>query len=128
MMSHSLEFGHSWQIPSFIDDMIAGGILEDHSWHNDEAPQFVIKSSIRNIKDNDIGNIECGGNDLDQQYLRIWIDHIDPELRDRPENPRWGIESVTGYAAEYQSSIVYGDDVNMLESFILNYHKENTGG
>jgi len=124
-MSHTKEFPN-WGIPEFIDELINDGIIEDHSWHNDEAAHFVIISSIINIKDNDIGNIESGAERDDQSYVCIWLDAEDPEMRER-ENPRWGIELVKGFAFGYSETKFVGDTIEELKDLIIGIDKEYKG-
>jgi len=114
-MSWRNEFGSEYMIPSFIDQMISVGILEDESWHNDEAPSFVITSSKQNLEDNDVGMMGANEN---ESYVKVWIDHIIQAKRERPEMPRWGIEEVSGLDIGDRKQLYVGHSDKDLERMI----------
>lgn len=58
------EFDASWAVPQQVLELIDEGLAEDMSWHNDTMPCF--------------GLVDEDG----EPIVRIWVDHIDPELRE----------------------------------------------
>jgi hypothetical protein len=68
-MSYKSEFGSNFELCN--DVFIPEGFI-DESWHNDAMPNFV-------------------NPDL---KLRLWIDWLDPEMRDCEDEPRFFIEHV----------------------------------
>jgi len=62
-------FGPEYDVPREILDLVARGKLKDTSWGNDICPSFMT---------------------LDEK-LQLWVDHPDPEQREEPSYPRFGV-------------------------------------
>ncbi len=69
------EHGKSYDVPAIIDRLVSKKILEDHSWHNDTAPSFMILDP----KNEDYG-------------LRIWVDHPLKSMRESSWNGRFALQ------------------------------------
>jgi hypothetical protein len=63
------EFGEEYDIPNEILH-IEG--IEDHSWHNDTCPSFGLYDSLGT-------------------FLRIWVEHPDPDQREFASGSRFGV-------------------------------------
>lgn len=56
------EFPSSYRVPREIVHLVEDGVLEDMSWRHDPSPSF-------------------GGRLRDKNWLRLWVEHPDPEKR-----------------------------------------------
>lgn len=81
------EFGVDYAVPeAFSTDPR----LVDISWHNDICPSFIVASD-----------------DDPEGVWRIWVEHVNPELREYPEQPRIFVSSLNEEGLWFQSE----DDV-----------------
>ncbi|OGT59008.1 MAG: hypothetical protein A3E01_18585 [Gammaproteobacteria bacterium RIFCSPHIGHO2_12_FULL_63_22] len=70
-MSWKTEHGPLYRVPGWVDGLVAKGVFEDASWHNDTMPRFGRKIDDRFVVD-------------------LWVDHVDPNKREAgAEAPRY---------------------------------------
>lgn len=77
------EFGADYAIPEEIEQLVTDGLACDSSWHNDAMPSF---EYIHEFK-TDINY----AHKLEDLTLRMFVDHEQPEQRERPEEQRYYI-------------------------------------
>jgi hypothetical protein len=68
------EKGSEFDVPSLVENLVAMGVLEDTSWHNDSCPSFVV--------------VNPGLEDLG---IRLWVDHPIKSRREG-EGERFGVQ------------------------------------
>jgi hypothetical protein len=65
-----VEHGSEYAVPTEIEALVAEGLLEDQSWHNEACPSFA----------------KLGG----KLRLTVWVEHPDPAKREGP-GPRYAV-------------------------------------
>lgn len=90
-MSHRNEFSADYSVPTEIDALVESGLLRDESWHNDVCPRFESHETGR----------------------RIWVEHINPELREWTPCSRYAVFALNEYLDQDDGDPIYcGDDLN----------------
>lgn len=74
-MSYLTEFPTDFAVPAVFATLTESGVLEDHSWHNDTMPSFI-------------------GRQLTGGLVRVWVDHIDPSMREWDQGSRFSVFSI----------------------------------
>ncbi len=92
-----VEHGKDYDVPSVIDRLVSKKILEDHSWHNDMAPSFMIMDP----KNEDYG-------------LRIWVDHPLQSMREVPGTKRFMLQE-----GEFSSEVDFELETDDLEELLI---------
>jgi len=93
------EFCPSYRIPKQVSLLVAAGVLEDHSWHNDASPSFVVAGSY---------------SEQDDYMTRLWIDHPDPEMRQDDSYARYTV--ITSDLVQLYSGDVLSDALTALHN------------
>lgn len=108
MRTWQTEFGEWYDVPKFIDFLVAKDVIEDHSWHNDAYPSFGIF-------------------DEDGEYgVRMFVGHPLKDFREDPNDKRFMV--IAGPSGEEPDHFDPFDDLQLaVEKLFERIHDFKAG-